>query len=186
MAPVWLIRHAMPTSGWGGEDDDPGLEGAGRAQALAAAEALAALAPTAIVSSPLRRCLETAQPLADRLGLAVDIDPAVGEIPTPAGLAREARSPWLRRALAGRWTEIEGDLDYAAWRAGVRDAVARRPGAAIFSHFVAINAVCSLLAKDDRVVAVRPDYASITTLEAGPDGALALIESGAEAVTRVL
>ena len=52
--------------------------------------------PTRVVSSPLRRCRETAQPLADALGVEVEVDPLVGEIPTPKALSHAERGPWLR------------------------------------------------------------------------------------------
>jgi len=189
MARLYLIRHGRPASIWGGADDDPGLDETGHAQALATAERLLALPaarrPGGVASSPLRRCRETAQPLADALGVNVHIVPAVGEIPTPAGLESAARPTWLRQALSGRWDEISGDLDYDLWRREVTGAVAARPGWAMFSHFVAINAVLSLIGGDDRVIGFRPDHASVTTLEIGKGG-LVVIERGREAATGVL
>lgn len=189
MGRLYLIRHARPAAAWGSNDDDPGLDETGLAQARAVAQALLALPqderPRSVVASPLRRCRETAQPLADALGVVVEIDPAVGEIPTPASLAHADRPAWLRRAFAGRWSEIQGDLDYDAWRGRVADAVAGRPGAAVFSHFVAINAVLSRLAGDEAVIAFRPDHTSVTVLDSGPAG-LSLIERGREAATGVL
>ena len=189
MPRLFLIRHAKPTSSWGQGDEDPGLDAAGRAQAQAACEALLAspaqARPTRVVSSPLRRCRETAQPLADALGVKVEIDPAVGEIPTPAALSPEARPAWLARAFDGRWGEIEGDLDYDAWRRAAAEALLARGGAAVFSHYVAINAVVSLLTGDERVISFRPDHASITVLET--DGqTLTLVGKGREAVTTIL
>lgn len=190
MSRIYLIRHARPSASWGGGDDDPGLDETGQAQARAAAEALLALpaqfCPTRVVSSPLRRCRETAIPFADSVGAALEIDPAVGEIPTPAGLAAAERGPWLRKAFAGRWADIEGDLDYEAWRRSVVQAVASRPGAAVFSHFVAINAVLTALAGQDEVIALRPDHASICVFELTDGGALKLVERGREAATSVL
>ncbi|MEO8812252.1 MAG: histidine phosphatase family protein [Caulobacteraceae bacterium] len=189
MARVYLIRHGRPASAWGFGDPDPGLDQLGAAQARRAADALMALPtadrPTRVVSSPLRRCRETGGPLAEALGVNVEIDPAVGEIPTPAALSLAERPAWLRNALAGRWSEIVGDLDYEAWRRGVAEAVARRAGTAVFSHFVAINAVLSVLSGEDRVIGFRPDHVSITVLESGPDG-LVLVDRGAEAATHVL
>jgi len=189
MSRLYLIRHGKPSSAWGGGDDDPGLDAAGHAQAQAACDALMALPegqrPRRVVSSPLRRCRETAQPLAQALGVVVEIDPVVGEIKTPAGLGPEERGPWLRKAGQGRWQDIEGDMDYAAWRGDIAQALLPRSQTAVFSHFVAINAVLSLLTGDDRVVGFQPDHASITVLDS--DGAtLALIERGSEAVTTVL
>lgn len=189
MTPIYLIRHGRPASTWGGRDDDPGLDEVGRAQARAVAERLLALpmgeGPRAVVSSPLRRCRETAQPLAEALGVTIIVDPQVGEIPTPRRLSAEQRPAWLRAAFAGAWGEIDGDLDYDAWRREVTAAVAGRAGAAVFSHFVAINAVLSTLAGSDRVMGFRPDHTSVTTL--GVDAAgLRIVARGDEATTGVL
>jgi broad specificity phosphatase PhoE len=185
---LYLIRHGKPAAAWG-DDDDPGLDATGHAQAQAIAGRLMALPggqrPRAVVSSPLRRCRETAQPLATALGVALEIDPAVGEIPTPAALSLAERPAWLNSAFTGAWGDIQGDIDYEAWRKGVAEAVARRSNAAIFSHFVAINAVLSLIAGDDRVIGFRPDHTSMTIL-AVRDGALSLVARGDEAVTGVL
>jgi broad specificity phosphatase PhoE len=186
---VYLVRHARPSALWGGADEDPGLDELGVTQAQFAARQLLSVPiaeqPAGIVSSPMRRCLETAKPLAEALGLAVEIDCGLGEIPTPAGVAPAERPDWLGRSLAGRWSDIEGDLDYDAWRRAVASAVARRPRAAIFSHFVAINAVMSVVGRTDQVVGFHPGHASITTLQLAPDG-LRLVSRGAEAATGVL
>jgi len=189
MSRVYLIRHAKPSATWGGDDDDPGLDAQGQAQAEAAAQTLLALppdqCPTRVVSSPLRRCRETAHPFADAIGATLEIDPAVGEIPTPSALSAEERGPWLRKAFAGRWADIEGDLDYDAWRGTVLSAVASREHAAVFSHFVAINAVLTRLAGEPQVITLRPDHASISVFDL-KDGVLTLIERGPEATTGVL
>ena len=187
---TYMIRHGKPSATWGDHDDDPGLDETGQAQALAAAEALLALPatdrPTKVVSSPLRRCRETAQPFADALGVGLTIDPMVGEIPTPSTVSHEDRGAWLRNAFAGRWPEIVGDLDYDVWRRGVAKAVAGYPGTAVFSHYVAINAAVSTAEGTDLVMGFRPDHCSIQTFEAGADGALILIARGREAATQVL
>lgn len=189
MQHLYLIRHARPSAGWGGADDDPGLDVIGEAQAHAASERLLALPlevrPRRVVSSPLRRCRETAAPFAEALGVEVDIDPHVGEIPTPRGLPPAERPAWLAKAMGGTWDEIEGDLDYGRWRLRIVEALRGYAGAAVFSHFVAINGAVSALEGQEKVVVFRPDHASITTLGAGPDG-LALIERGQEAQTRVV
>jgi ribonuclease H / adenosylcobalamin/alpha-ribazole phosphatase len=80
-----LLRHGETPltpdkrfSGSGGTD--PELSAAGRRQAQAVAEALAARGTIqAIVSSPLRRCQETAAAVADRTGLQVRIDEGMRE-----------------------------------------------------------------------------------------------------------
>jgi broad specificity phosphatase PhoE len=186
---VYLIRHARPSAAWGEGAADPGLDELGATQAQAAARWLAASPPAErprrVISSPLRRCLETAKPFADALGVAVEIDPLMGEIPTPVKLAPAERPGWLARAMAGRWCEIEGDLDYEEWRHRVSAAVGRYSQAAVFSHFVAINAVMSVVTRTDRVVCFRPDHASVTTLAVEADE-VRLVSMGAEAASDVL
>jgi len=189
MTRLYLIRHGKPASTWGGADDDPGLDETGRAQAEAARDWLLSRPdgerPMRVVSSPLKRCRETAQPTADALGVEAQIDPRVGEIPTPAALHPSERPGWLQQAAQGTWGEIEGDLDYAAWRREMVASLRARGDTAVFSHYVAINAVVSHLLGDDRVMHFRPDHASITVLET--DGAeLMLVEKGREATTGVL
>ncbi|MEW9518373.1 bifunctional RNase H/acid phosphatase [Streptomyces tubercidicus] len=84
-ATLVLLRHGETAltpekrfSGSGGTD--PELSVAGRRQAEAAATALAARgAIQAVVSSPLRRCRETAEAVAARLGLEVRIEEGLRE-----------------------------------------------------------------------------------------------------------
>ena len=189
MSRIHMIRHGRPASTWGDADPDPGLDAMGAGQAKAVAEALLALPvserPTRVISSPLRRCRETAQPLAEALGVAVEIDPRIGEIPTPAALSEEARPDWLRQAFQGQWREIQGDLDYVAWTRQVAEGVASYPGAAVFSHFVALNAAVSAATGGEAVAAFRPDHVSVTVFDL-VDGGLILVEKGREASTQVL
>lgn len=137
------------------------------------------------MSSPLRRCRETAAPFARALGVEVEIDPAVGEIPTPNSLASTERPAWLREAMGGAWSQIKGDIDYEGWRRAIVSALRVRAGTAVFSHFVAINGAVSVLEGSDAVVAFRPDHTSVTTLESR-NGELSLIERGREATTQIL
>lgn len=166
---VYLIRHGEPLSGWGepGGSPDPGLTPRGLAQARTAADRLLALPaserPTRVLTSPLLRCRETAAPFATHLGSSPVVEPAVAEIPAPEGLPPDARAPWLRAAMAGNWTEIEG-FDGEAWRTAVVHSLLRAGGAAVFTHFVAINAAVSAAQASSSVLAFRPAPASITTL----------------------
>ena len=189
MQTLFLIRHGKPAAVWGEADDDPGLDDTGRAQAEAARDYLLSLPedqrPTRVVSSPLRRCRETAAPTAEALGVEIEIDPGVGEIPTPSALSAEDRPGWLREAFRGRWSDIRGDLDYEQWRRRAADSLRVRGGTAVFSHYVAINAVMSVLEGEDRVLVFRPDHASITTL-ASDGRTLSLVSRGREASTGVL
>ena len=189
MSRLYLIRHGKPAAVWGEADEDPGLDETGKTQAEAARDYLMSLPeadrPRRVVSSPLRRCRETAMPTAEALGVDLEIDTAVGEIPTPAGLDAAERPAWLRAVFQGKWKDVQGDLDYEVWRSDMVQSLEARGGTAVFSHYVAINAVMSHLDSDERVLVFRPDHASISTLEVGTDG-LALVERGREASTGVL
>lgn len=189
MGLVHVIRHGKPASTWGGADDDPGLDALGLEQARAVAREIMALPaearPGRVVSSPLRRCRETAAPLAEALGVVVEIDPRVGEIPTPATLSADQRPDWLRQAFGGRWADIVGDLDYAAWARAVASALTEHEGAAVFSHFVALNAAVATAKGEDHVVVFRPDHCSWTVFRV-EQGRLILAEKGREAQSQVL
>jgi broad specificity phosphatase PhoE len=189
MTRVHVIRHGRPATVWGGEDEDPGLDGVGLAQAITAAREILALPadqrPTRVVSSPLRRCRETAEPLADALGVEIEIDPRVGEIPTPAALSQADRPAWLRQVFGGRWDEVIGDLDYVGWTQSVAAALRAHAGAAVFSHFVALNAAVSVATGQAEVVAFRPDHCSRTVFNVDGER-LILVEKGREAQSQVL
>jgi broad specificity phosphatase PhoE len=186
---VHVIRHGRPASTWGGQDGDPGLDDVGRAQAVAVAQEVLALPaaqrPTRVVSSPLRRCRETALPLAEALGVELVVDLRVGEIPTPAALSPEKRPAWLREAFSGRWDQIVGDLDYVVWTRSVAAALCEHAGAAVFSHFVALNAAVSVAAGQAEVLAFRPDHGSRSVFAVDGDR-LILVEKGREAQSQVL
>ena len=72
-----LVRHGM-TDATGprlaGRAPGVHLNDTGRAQAAALADRLEGLTPAALVSSPLERCQETAQALAERLGVPITTD----------------------------------------------------------------------------------------------------------------
>lgn len=186
---VHVIRHGRPASTWGGADEDPGLDEVGLSQARAVADEILSLPdeerPWRVVSSPLRRCRETAAPLAEALGVELVIDPRVGEIPTPAKLSAEERPAWLRTAFGGRWDEIVGDLDYTTWARDVAAALSDHEGAAVFSHFVALNGAVSVATGQPEVMAFRPDHCSRTVFGI-EDDRLILIAKGREAQSQVL
>ncbi len=106
MAQLFLVRHGHAASAWG-DHLDPGLDEAGRTQAVASADFLAErLVPGPLRSSPMRRAQETAAPLAAAWDSTVTIDPAFGEIPSPVDdLA--ARRDWLSWALASSWDQLD-------------------------------------------------------------------------------
>lgn len=177
---VWLIRHGEPAAGWG-DHPDPGLSPLGLAQAEATARVLAEAGAKRAVTSPLARCRETARSFEKLLETHARIEPGVGEIITPPGIGD--RPAWLKGMMQGTWPEA-GDA-FETWRRGVLAAVERcPPDTAVFSHFVAINALVGLLTGDDRVLVFRPGHCSITKLERR-GGRLVVVELGSEAATVV-
>src|SRR5437660_2574451 len=80
---VWLLRHAETADPrvFHGAESDVGLSERGRRQAEQIAAYLAGLtpAPEAVVSSGMRRALDTAWPIARACGLEVRVEPALHE-----------------------------------------------------------------------------------------------------------
>jgi broad specificity phosphatase PhoE len=182
MARLFLIRHGEPEAAWGGAIDDPGLSEAGRKQAEAAAATLSALGELHIISSPMRRCLETAAPYALRRGRTPVIEPRVSEIATPAGVAD--RRAWLLQNFpwqggpARAWSDLAPEL--AAWREQMLGYVrALDKDSAVFTHFIAINVIAGAALKRNQTIACKPGYASITEI-AVEGGALRLVRLGEE------
>lgn len=158
MTDIWLVRHGEAAASWG-EHTDPGLSDLGHQQAEAVAEELLPVVPagTRILSSPKARALETAQPLADRLGCAIETDPAFIEVKAPVPL--EQRQAWLRQFMGQSWDEQPASL--WQWRQQMIDALARiEEPTVIFSHFLVINTVLAHVSSDPRTVQRWPDNAS--------------------------
>jgi broad specificity phosphatase PhoE len=182
MVRIHLVRHGRAAAGWD-RDRDPPLDAIGEAQAQGVADRLGPLGPLRIVTSPLRRCQETAAPLAARWDVEPTVETAVAEIPSPAGVAMEDRLAWLRQTMAGTWDAL--DDRYTAFRDGVLQYVAScEHDTVIFSHFVAINAVLGACLGDDRLVLRRLDNTSVTVVETDA-GDLRLVEAGHEADTLI-
>lgn len=78
---IHLVRHANAGSrpDWHQPDDLRPLTNAGLVQAAAVADALAGLGVQRIASSRYARCTQTVQPLADKLGLDIEVEPALAE-----------------------------------------------------------------------------------------------------------
>lgn len=139
----------------------------------------------ALVTSPMRRCLETAAPLAQHWGVEPRVDPRVSEIPSPAGIGLRERPAWLKGVMAGRWSSLPAEL--RVWREAVVAAVVEAGelgDAVVFTHHVAINAAVGFARGDDRVRVASPDNCSQTVVDVA-GGRLVLVELGREADTEV-
>jgi broad specificity phosphatase PhoE len=176
MARIYMVRHGKASASWA-EAADPGLDDTGRAEAQAAADVLSKLTPMTILSSPLARARETAQPLELAWSNHARIEPGVAEVPSP-DIALEGRGAWLRALMAGTWSAA--DPMRRAWRDKLVETLVRQPkDCVIFSHFVAINVGVGAATGDDRATLFQPANGSITIFET--DGTrLSLIEKGRE------
>ena len=182
MTRLFLIRHGEPEAAWGGAVDDPGLSEAGRTQAEAAAATLNTRGDLHIISSPMRRCMETAAPYAQLRGLTPATDPRVSEVATPAG-ATDRRAwllsnfPW-QGGPARAWGDLSPEL--AAWRAQMLGCVvALDRDCAVFTHFIAINVIVGAALGRNETIVCKPGYASITEL-AVEGGTLRVVHLGDE------
>jgi probable phosphoglycerate mutase len=148
-----LIRHALPhrVEVAEGTAADPELNDAGHAQAEALADFLAGEHIDALIVSPLRRALQTAEHVAARTGLEMDVDEELAEFDRHSHfyipyeeLKAEKDARW-DDLLAGRWGN-EGEVDPATFQAVVVEAIERvitaNPGRtiAIVCHGGVINA----------------------------------------------
>jgi probable phosphoglycerate mutase len=117
MTLLLLLRHAVTEqtggrlSGW-----TPGLHlsDAGREQARALAERLAAVPIDAVYSSPLERCRETADAVAEPRGLKVDTLEDLGEVRYGAWTGRELKS----LAKEPLWKVVQGNFSAARFPDG--------------------------------------------------------------------
>jgi broad specificity phosphatase PhoE len=172
-----LVRHGDAAAGWG-DDLDPGLSELGHAQARHVAESLKPLGPLPVVTSPLRRCRETAGPIAEQWNVQPAVEPDVGEIKAPDhDLA--TRGPWLASVIGNEWPEMPRDQQ--AWRDAVLACLlALTEDCVVVTHFIAINVAIGSATVDDRVVCRRVGNCSTTMLES--DGhSLMLVAAPAEA-----
>jgi len=178
---IYLIRHGRAAAGWG-ESDDPGLDSMGREQAIQVSRAMQAMNPMHIVSSPMKRARETAEPLVKAWECISEIDPRFSEIPTPNNVPFN-RKAWIKDILLKRWDVLNADLQ--AWRENLLTAVrSLKEDTVVFSHFVAINAIVGNAVRENNLLVFLPDNASITSITV--EGlAITLLEKGAEMTTSV-
>jgi len=141
------------------------------------------LGSLALLSSPMRRCQETAAPFAALSGQAAILNPAVSEVVAPASVGdrrtwlRE-NFPWDEGGVRRKWAHVDPAL--LAWRDDVTNAMrAVRRDSAIFSHFIAINVIVGAATDAEETMVFRPGHASITELALDAE-ALRVVSLGAE------
>ena len=183
---IALVRHGRASAGWD-TAVDPGLDDLGRKQADEAAKKLDLIfvgQQVQIVSSPLLRCQQTAEPFAELRTTPVRVCAEVAEIPSPNGVEISGRVDWLRVAMQGTWSDLGGE--YVEYRDSVVKFVrSLETSTVVFSHFIAINAVIGSLTGDDRLVIRSLDNCSVTLLDRDSAGNLRIAQTGHEADTLI-
>ncbi len=182
MGRLYLVRNARTQDG-AGFDANPGLDDVGREQVEAVVMKLGSLPRMRVLTSPQKRAIETAQPLARHWGANPIVDEAVTLMPLPDAETCDRRT-WLLDFMKGSWRDAP--LQQTQWRENCLAALARQTDdIVIVSHFIVINMIVGAAAGDDRVVVFQPDNGSITIMEASK-GKLSLVDRGRQAATRPL
>jgi probable phosphoglycerate mutase len=171
---VLLVRHALPLRSEQGQGSDPDLSDEGMAQVARLPEALARFPISRVVSSPQRRAIRTAEPVAAARELSVEVDDRFAEydrdlpVYIPIEQIREENpEEWARLAQG----HLPGAVDEDAFRARVLAAVddlvaAANPEdtVAVFSHGGVINLLLHEILGTARLLSFPVDYASVSRL----------------------
>jgi probable phosphoglycerate mutase len=186
-----LVRHGKPDEQNTLAPHDPPLGTAGLAQAYAVAELLRREPISHIVSSPLVRARQTAEPLAQALALPVlTLD---GWAEADRGTDRYRSTETLRALGGAEWERFLHDpvtflgSDPAVFRRAVLGALdtsialAPHGTVAVFCHGLPINTVLAHALGLNGIVHFLPGYGSISRLRARTSqgiGVISVNESG--------
>lgn len=195
---IILVRHGRPDENDAGNPGDPPLNADGQRHAEATARLLCLETIDRVIASPLRRAYQTAEPLAQRLGLPIDV--AEGWAEADRFGARYRSTETLRNLGTEEWQRflrdpigyLGGDpVRFKADVFGALQAVARqghpKQKVAIFTHGMPINVVLSQALGLNGFVHFLPGYGSITRLRLRSDSGIGIVsinESGHHALAR--
>ena len=180
MTELLLLRHALPVSGHA----NPGLSDEGRGQAERVAQWLALSRIDAVVTSPLRRARETADPIEASLGLtaAVIDDLREWELDDPNHIydAVEDMAPDDPRLIAvaeGRYDDFVPELDTVAFQrravAAIDEIFASHQHSErvlVSTHGGFISAYLAHVIGARQVMWFNPDYTGISRVLRLPSG----------------
>jgi 2,3-bisphosphoglycerate-dependent phosphoglycerate mutase len=179
---LW-VRHGEPEriAPGTGVPADPALTARGREQADRLAAWLAPETIDVVLSSPQRRAIETAQPIARAHGLEVQVHPGLMEYDAqsdsyiPMEELKATGDPHLTAMVEGRWEEF-GAEPAAVFRARVTatidDIVAEHPGRRVVAvcHGGVINTAFAVALDLDRHLWFEPHYTSLSRMIASRTG----------------
>ena len=180
---VLLVRHALP------QPDgtmDPGLGDDGRAQAQAFSEHVVGESIAAVYASHLKRAVQTAEPLAARLGLPVVQDEGLREwVSNATSYVGTENLKDAGRAQAFREGRFEDEFlppHNADELRATMVATVRRLGQAhagerivAVSHGGATNTFLAEVIGSPRRFFFNPGYCSISRVQVWPDGRFVLV-----------
>lgn len=176
-----LVRHGLPmrVENEPGVPADPPLSETGHEQARLVAEWLAPEGFAAVYSSPMRRAVETAQPLAERLDLEVAIDAELAELDrghhfyVPVEELKASGDPRYDALLGGTlYGDVDMDTFVKVSSLAVRRIMEAHEGerVAVFAHGGVLNAFLSQFLGTRERFFFAPDYTSITRVKVSDFG----------------
>lgn len=174
-----IVRHAVPERA--DETADPPLTAAGKRQAEATAEFLSGEEIHHVAASPLRRAIQTAEPLADRLGIEVELVEGLREVDAFGGsyVPMEQLTqdhPVVEQFLADPYAMFAPYGGFEAYRSTVVEAfdgiIARNRGrtVAVFCHATVIGCYLTDVVGHADPFLLRPDYCGIYRVRAASNG----------------
>jgi 2,3-bisphosphoglycerate-dependent phosphoglycerate mutase len=178
-----LIRHGLPERVEGADGPaDPVLTQEGQRQSERLADWLAHERIDHLISSTLRRARETAAPVAERLGLDVELVQGLSEFDADADTyipmeeLRQTRDPRFFALVEGRWDELGSSVDPSAFAdlvyTTIEDVIERFAGqrVAVVCHGGVINLYLGRILGVDRHLWFEPGYTSVSRVVASRDG----------------
>ncbi|WP_299562874.1 histidine phosphatase family protein [uncultured Mycolicibacterium sp.] len=182
---ILVVRHALPLRSEPGQGSDPDLSEAGHEQARRLPDALKRFRIRRLVSSPQRRAIQTAQPVADAFGLPVEVDERFAEydrdlthyIPIEE-IAKENPAE-LQRLIDGH---LPSGVDPEAFKARISAATAdliasaeHEDTVAVFSHGGVINVMLHQILGTERMLSFPIDYTSVTRILVSRTGRIGVV-----------
>ena len=153
---VLVVRHASAgsPSAWAGDDRERPLDECGIAQADELVRRLSRFEVGRVVSADVRRCVDTVAPVAEALGLPIEVEPLLSEVAYPE---REEEAVALIRHLG----DVEADAIACSQGDVIPDLVTRMTeanGLALDQPIRAAKGSTWALTLDDEGRLVAADY----------------------------
>ncbi|XOV88894.1 MAG: histidine phosphatase family protein [Pseudomonadota bacterium] len=180
-----LVRHGLPEKiiNEDGSPADPPLSAVGHEQAMKVAAWLEREQIDRIYSSPMNRAFQTAEPLAGRLGLPIEVRDGVAEYDQHAGHYIPVEQ--LKELDYDRWLRLMkgemDDIDFPAFVQNVTRSLEeiiqenRGKRVAVTCHGGVINVFAAHVIGFEPRMFFNPDYTSINRFRAASSGEKSVI-----------